>query len=171
MTPAPRITTDRLILRGPERGDLAPLTAMMLDPARTRFTGGPGTATDAARAMINGIGHWHWHGFGYFTITEKSTGTPLGRAGVIHPPGEAEPELSWHLFDARFERQGYATEATLAARQDAYDRCDLPPLLSFVDPDNTGSIALAQRLGATVERRDTQCGQTELVFRHPGATP
>lgn len=167
MTPAPRIETDRLILRGPMRDDLAPLAAMIQDPARTRFTGGVGTAVDAERAMINNIGHWQWHGHGYFTIVERATGAAIGRTGVILPPDEAEPELSWHLFDAAHDGHGYASEATRAARQDAYDRCGLAPMVSFIAPQNTASIRLAERLGAVVEREDHLDGLHELVFRHP----
>lgn len=167
MTPAPQIHTDRLTLRGPERGDLAPLARMIQDPDRTRFTGGVGTAVEAERAMLNNIGHWQWHGYGYFTIVERSTGTAIGRCGVIFPASEAEPELSWHLFDAAHQGQGYALEATRAARQDAYDRCGLAPLVSYVAPENTASIRLAERLGATVEREETHQGHRELVFRHP----
>ena len=75
-------------------------------------------------------------------------------------------ELGWHLFDGH-EGHGYAYEATLAARTHAYDQLKLAPLASYIESQNTPSIALAERLGAKFEADTTLMGQPVQLYRHP----
>ena len=42
------------------------------------------------------------------------------------------------------------------------------PLASFINPDNTRSLALAKRLGAVLDREDTIEGDPVLIQRHLG---
>ena len=64
-------------------------------------------------------------------------------------------------------RHGYAFEAARAARNYGRDALGLSELISLIRPDNTRSVALAQRLGAipgqTIEFMEQAC----LVYRHP----
>lgn len=170
LTDAPVIYTQRLILRGPRQSDTSALAAMLTDPARMTHLGGVGTAEDAERALIHGVGHWHLYGSGFFTITDKATGTPLGRTGVLQNPGWPEPELAWHLF-AGAEGRSIAYEAALAARQDAATRLGLTRLISMIAPDNARSAALARRLGAKPEREHMHKDHPCTIFRHPEVTP
>jgi RimJ/RimL family protein N-acetyltransferase len=42
----------------------------------------------------------------------------------------------------------------------------LEPLISLIAPNNTRSLALATRLGAVEERRDTLDGENVIIMRH-----
>jgi RimJ/RimL family protein N-acetyltransferase len=85
---------------------------------------------------------------------------------VIFPQGTPEPELAWGLFDG-FEGHGYAQEAALAARDHARTAIGLGPLASFIEPENTRSIALAKRLGAWFGGVFEEDGKTLHIYRHP----
>lgn len=168
LTNAPRLETDRLILRGPEPGDAEPLMAFLLDQERAAGFGASENRGDAWRWFALNVGHWHIHGYGYFTIEAKDSGRPAGICGIWNPEGWPEPEIGWVVFDG-FEGRGLAHEAALCARRWAYSDLGFTTLTSNIVPGNTRSAALAQRLGAHLERRYTNIhmGEEEL-WRHPG---
>lgn len=166
--PIPVLETERLLLRGPEPQDFAPLCAFNSDADRMRFLGGPVTDEDLVwRGFMVTIGHWMWRGHGMWTVQEKASGEPVGRVGVINHLKWDEPEIGWHIFAAH-EGKGFAHEAALAARQHAADVWGFDRLISYIDPQNLRSRNLAERLGATVEREKPEFyGETVLVYRHP----
>jgi RimJ/RimL family protein N-acetyltransferase len=171
MTPAPTLKTARLTLRGPAKSDLDPITAMVTGSERMVHVGGNGSANDAWRALLAGIGHWQWHGYGLFTLTDTLTGKVLGRVGILNHLGWPEPELAWHLFDGA-EGKGYAYEAAVAVRHWAGETCGLGALISMISPENARSQALARRLGAAPERETTHDGEAAIIFRHlPHSNP
>ncbi|KQB96939.1 GCN5 family acetyltransferase [Loktanella sp. 1ANDIMAR09] len=165
MTPAPTLTTARLVLRGPQKRDLAAFTAWVTQSARMEAVGGKGTERDAWRGFIAGIGHWHWHGYGFFTVTERASGVAAGRVGIINHIEWPQPELAWHMFDG-YEGRSYAFEAACAVREWAGRTLGLERLISLISPQNTRSIALATRLGAVEDRRDIVDGENCIIFRH-----
>lgn len=165
MTPAPILSTARLVLRGPEKRDLAAFTAWATRSVRMETVGGAVSERDAWRGFLAGIGHWNWHGYGFFTVTEKKSGVAAGRVGILNHVDWPQPELAWHMFDG-FEGRSYAFEAACAVREWAGQTLDLEPLISLIAPGNTRSLALATRLGATEERRDVIDDEKVIVMRH-----
>ena len=167
LTHAPTLTSDRLILRGPEPVDAEPVIAFLMDHDHAGGFGTYDNRGDAWRWFALNIGHWHLHGYGYFTVTLRD-GTPVGMAGIWNPEGWPEPELGWALFRG-FTGQGYAQEAAERARLWAYDDLGFTTLTSNIVPDNAPSKALAARLGAIYERtyQNVTMGEDEL-WRHPG---
>ncbi|ASP20163.1 acetyltransferase (GNAT) domain protein [Antarctobacter heliothermus] len=168
LTNAPRIETERLILRGPEKADAEAVIAFLRDPLRSEGFGHIPLRGDAWRWFTMNIGHWHWHGYGYFVIELKDTGQAAGICGIWNPETWPEPELGWVVFDG-FEGKGIAREAAERARAWAYDDLGFTTLTSNIVPGNSRSAALAQRLGATYERtyHNENMGEDEL-WRHPG---
>ena len=165
--PIPVIETDRLILRAPRGADFAAIAAFSADPVRTQFIGGAQTQTmDVWRGFMSVIGHWMWRGYGFWSVEEKATGALVGRVGLINHPDWPEPELGWHVF-AEAEGRGIAYEAAMAARRYAADHLGLPRLISLIDPANTRSRALADRMGAQVETEFEVLGKPCLIYRHP----
>ena len=163
----PTVETDRLRPRLPQMSDLDAFAAFRSSP-RSSFVGGPFTRTESFRDLAVLIGQWHLRGYGRWMITDKSSGKPLGTTGVYHPEDWPERELAWSLFDAA-EGRGIAFEAAMAARDFAYRVFGWSSIISCVDPANTRSVALAERMGATFERIFTHPSFGEMhVWRHPG---
>ncbi len=69
----------------------------------------------------------------------------LSRAGTA-------PELGWRLGRAVWGR-GLATEAALAARDDALERLALPELISIIHPENERSQRVAIKLGMSRQKQ------------------
>lgn len=160
----PTLNTERLALRAPAEADFPAMLAFN-DSPRAVFLGGGGPRQQVWRALLSNIGHWALRGYGFWSVDTKA-GEFIGRVGVIYHDGWLEPELAWHLFEG-FEGKGYAYEAALASRDWALGQ-GMGPLVSMIDPENTRSIALATRLGATLERTDPGDGKPFHIYRHPG---
>jgi RimJ/RimL family protein N-acetyltransferase len=163
----PKLRTERLVLRGPKPEDWEVELAFRVSD-RARFVGGPYSPTAAWRAFTARWGHWAVRGYGMFTVTRRGSDAALGLVGPIFPEGWAEPELGWVLFEGA-EGKGIAFEAAAACRRFVYDRLGWSTAISYIAPENTRSVALAERLGCTLAPDvshpfDEPC----LVYRHPG---
>lgn len=166
---APRLETDRMILRLPQESDFDAVARFMASP-RSHFVGGPSDERFVMwRAFLAVLGHWALRGYGFFTLEHKKTQAIVGRVGVVFHEMWPEPELGWHLFDG-FEGQGYAYEAAVTVRDWAARDRGLGPLISLIAPENTRSIALAERLGARWESDIDLLGTRGGIYRHPDVT-
>ncbi len=161
----PVLTTARLTLRGPQARDLDAMAAFYQSD-RSAFVGGPCGRFDAWTRLLGGLGHWALRGFGWWSVECRETGAMAGRVGIGLHEGWDEPELGWHIYDG-FEGRGYAHEAALAARRFAARTWGIVAPISYVEAKNARSRALAERLGAVVEREGEVVGQPCLVYRHP----
>lgn len=156
---ADTLLTQRTVLRMPRAGDLAAYTAYCLSD-RTAFTGGPFTAQAAFDKFAAMLGHWQIHGFGRWVI--EFNGEPVGHVGPLQQVDAPMPELTWTLWAAGHEGKGLASEAAGAAARHLLADCGWPALAILIDPRNTASIRVAQRLGAT--RADTAGARTVETF-------
>lgn len=161
----PVVETPRLVLRGPEPRDAAPLGRFM-SSQRAKWIGGPYPDADAPAWLAHQQDVWVRRGWGSWIVTLKSDGTAAGRIGLLEHDGWPEPELAWFLFDG-FEGQGYAREAALAARDYSNESLGLSPLFSFIEPGNARSRKLAERLGAKRERAARFHDIDFDIYRHP----
>lgn len=160
----PVIETGRLVLREPREADFAAMLAFN-DSPRASFVGGGRDRQWVSRGLLANIGHWVLRGYGLFSVDTKA-GDFIGRIGMIYHDGWDEPELGWHLFDG-CEGHGYGVEAALAARDDYHARITPQPPISYIDPENARSEALARRLGAAPERSAEVFGKLINIWRHP----
>ena len=168
MTTAPRIETPRLTLRGHEMADFQPLSDLFATD-RARFMGGPVEAKQMWYWIAAEVGSWTLKGIGSWGIARTEDGAFMGQIGINEPHHFPEPELGWTLLEP-FEGRGYAREAAAAALDWWWDQNRSDTLVSYIHPDNTRSIALAERLGATHDATaPLPAGETPdetLVYRH-----
>lgn len=163
MTPV--IESERLILRGWRKDDFPDFAAFCADEERTRYIGGPRNEYQAWTIFAAHMGEWAFNGFGFFAVTGKEDGIVVGYSGLWQPPYIEEPELAWSLYEG-FEGKGYAVESARRVQRWATHELGLPPLMSFVHPENLPSQAVAERLGATPLPSTTLRGEPRLRFRH-----
>jgi RimJ/RimL family protein N-acetyltransferase len=149
---APRLETDRLVLRHVRADDIDYFAEAHADEEVSRHVGGPIGREDAWRRAMTGAGFWGVLGIGVWAIERRSDGRTIGHIGFfdfqrdIQPPIAGEPEMGW-IFARAAQGQGYAREAGEAALAwfDATFRGISIP--AIIDVDNTPSIRLAERLG------------------------
>jgi len=146
MTP---IRTDRLYLRLPCAADLPPYTAYCTS-AHSALTGGPFTPAAAFDKLAAMIGHWELRGFGRLILCDATSQRPLGHVGALQLDSAQPVEMSWTLWSAEDQGQGYAHEAARAYLDSAKTAHGFDRLLARIKPENTRSLALAERLGAVL---------------------
>lgn len=166
MTVAPVIETERLILR-PNRPEDFDAYAAFYATDRARLRGGVKTRAQAWIQFAAEIGHWSLRGYGFWAVEDKATGAYCGQVGLWNPEGWAEPEIGWLMMEG-FEGKGYAHEAALRARAYAYNTLGWTRAASCISEGNDRSIRLAERMGATFDRRFPRDGMPDhLVYIHP----
>ena len=134
------LTTARLVLRQPRMDDLDALYAIMSKPAAMRYWS---TLPHASREITA-------------TLFDKIlAGTAAGgqelmieRDGVVI--GKVGAGLLPHfgfILNPAYWGQGYATEASEAFIEHVFSVTDTPKLVADVDPRNTASLRVLNRLG------------------------
>ena len=125
---------------------------------------------DVEARLQRDINQWSEKGFGKFVLRRKGEDTVIGGAGLSFPPDWPSHELTWWLMpDAR--GQGFATEASHAVIDWAYDDLGWDTVETHMRDENAPAHRMAQRLGGTVTRRETfPDGVTRDVYAIPRRT-
>jgi len=165
MIVAPTLTTARLTLRCLDRRDW-PAYRTLMGSERARYVGGPYSAFRAYQLFSTEVAQWILNGFGPWAVCRTGEEESIGLVSLFFPEGWPERELGWLLWNGK-EGAGYATEAALAARAWAYGPGGWDSAVSYIDPENARSVALAERLGAVRDDDATPLEPGDLVYRHP----
>lgn len=143
----PVLQTERLTLRPLAIEDFPRWAEMMADPVASKFLGGVQPASTAWRGFMSMAGAWSLTGVSMFSLIERDTGLWLGRIGPWTPHGWPGTEVGWGLHpDA--QGKGYGVEAATATLDYAFDVLGWTDVIHCIDPDNTPSQRLAERLGS-----------------------
>ena len=171
---APRIETERLILRGFRAGDLDAHAATLGDEEVMRHIGGkPVGREDSWRRLLMGVGMWSLVGMGPWAVERKSDGRMVGHCGFfqfnreMEPLIVGEPEMGW-IFDRSVHGQGIAFEACSAALEWAEEALKADSYPAIIDFGNSPSMKLAERLGFVREGDAVYRGEGIACFRRPG---
>jgi RimJ/RimL family protein N-acetyltransferase len=170
---APRIETERLILRAFRAEDLEPLSAIWADEQVVRFIGGQKLSReDTWRRTLAACGQWPYTGFGYWIAESKADSGVVGQLGFadfkrdMQPSIEGAPELGY-VFAPSVHGQGIAREACAAVLDWADANLNAPSYPAIISPENEASIRLAERLGFRREPDGTYRGEAIALFRRP----
>ncbi|MEV4999631.1 GNAT family N-acetyltransferase [Nocardioides sp. LML1-1-1.1] len=158
VTPPLPLRTERLVLRTVRPGDRAAIGAYCADPEVTRYLPFPALDEEGLdgrmERMLGGtapaeVGEM-------LSLAVEHEGTLVGdlmlRLSAAHgpdlPPSIAE--LGW-VFAPSYAGRGFATEAARALVDLAFTAYPLHRLIAQLDPRNTASARLCERLGMTHE--------------------
>jgi RimJ/RimL family protein N-acetyltransferase len=150
------VETSRLRLRPLQASDAEPFMEIHQDPEVIKYVllgAAPGGITVAWRNIAMMIGHWHLRGYGPWAVSEKSSGQVIGRVGLWNPEGWPGIELGWIIRRSHWDH-GFATEASRAALEWAWENVDTDHIISVIQPDNVRSIRVAEKIGERFERAD-----------------
>jgi RimJ/RimL family protein N-acetyltransferase len=146
------LTAGRVRVRPLTLADAAFIVTLLNDPAFIRNIGDRGVRTDEdARAYLTAgpLASYVRHGFGLCAV--ESGGAPIGICGLLHRDELTSPDLGF-AFLPEFRSRGYAFEAAGAVKADAHARLGFETVFAIVNPDNTPSIRLLEKLGFQFER-------------------
>src|ERR671932_56496 len=166
-SPSPRhdgpveIETSRLHLRPFSAADHDAIHAVYSDPEVMRYVGHGAhrTLADTTAALRSYADALAARGYAFVAVVERSTGAVIGDAG-LHPLAGRGPdiELGYTLARSAWGR-GYATELGRALLEYAFTRLDAPRVVAQVEPENTASRRVLEKLGMTERGRRTAYGR------------
>jgi len=159
-----RISTARLTLHPPVETNWPGYRGFLMGP-RARFFGAPKNEACAREIFEAQRDHWN-KGFGPFVVHLRAPVRPVGVVGVGQPEGIPEPELAWSIWEDADEGKGFAFEAAIAAREAYFTVRPTDRLVSYIDPENTRSVALAQRLGCAADQTTPAPFEGGVTWRH-----
>lgn len=162
----PEFETERLRLRQWRESDVDPFLDFYRDPQSAAVYGsGDVTRSDVWRRVGLFIGHWTLRGYGPWALEDRATGKFAGHSGLWFPDGWGDPEIGWGIM-AEFRGRGFAREAAERARQHGYHTLKLQRLVSYINPSNTASQRVAEKLGARREGEFLLHGTHHHVYLH-----
>lgn len=147
-----------------QHSDFEEYAAIHMDPEVTKYTVRANLSrSEAWRHLAMTVGHWHLLGFGMWGVVEKETGRLVGRVGFIEPDRWPGFELAWTI-GREFWGKGYATEAAKRCLDFAFEDMGRERVISLIDPANTPSIRVAERIGETLDGEAEVNGYRLLVY-------
>jgi len=160
------LETERLMLRLLTMDDVEALFPMYSDPeVRQYFPDFTRTYEETKEEVDYFVNRcYQKHGFGLWATVDKATGELIGRCGLLSWEIEEreEVEVAYLLAKAYWGR-GLATEAAQGIVQYAFEQLNISRLICLVDPGNTASQNVAQKIGMTLEK-DGDIGDGERTF-------
>lgn len=159
------LRTDRLHLRWLTAADAGLLLAVWNDPAFLRYVGDRGirTVEAAAEAFRDGPQRLYKdYGYGPYRVALRDSNQVLGICGLFRREGLDDPDIGYALLP-QFCGRGYATEAARAVIFHARETLGFKRLTALINPDNTASIKLVEKLGLSFERMLLMPGDDDEV--------
>ncbi len=148
------LETERLHLRRLETGDARYILTALNEPSFIRFVADRRVRTlaDAENYIREKIRpSYQEHGFGFYLVSERASGDPVGMCGLIKRETMDDVEIGWSLLE-KYWGKGYAFEAARAVRDHALNDLRLARVVAATSPLNERSIRLIEKLGLRFER-------------------
>jgi RimJ/RimL family protein N-acetyltransferase len=148
------LETERLCLRHLHDEDAEFMLELLNDPAFIQNIGDRKIrSVDGAKAYIqNGpAASYAKHGFGLYLVQLKDTGESIGMCGLIKRDQLKDVDIGY-AFLPKYWSKGYAIESARAVKDYAHEVIGLKRIVAIVDPRNTGSIRVLEKLGMTFEK-------------------
>jgi hypothetical protein len=147
------LKTERLLLRNFDLSDSESLMYVFGDAEVMRFGDGVQTKEWVDGWLRDSLESYQTRGLGPYAVVEQSSGKVIGYCGLFYFPdvnGRPEIEIGYRLRRSAWG-QGYATEAVLAVRDFAFKALNIRHLIAMIDPSNTASIRVAEKIGMRYE--------------------
>lgn len=157
------LDTDRCHIRETVERDVDAFYAIYSEPSITAYMEALYRDPDKERAYIREYIErvYGFYDFGVWTVIERESGQIIGRAGLSYREGFEEPELGF-VIGVPWQRKGYAYEVCAAILNYGRKEFGFEKIQAFVEPGNTPSLRLCEKLGFYKERLLTISG-TEYV--------
>ncbi len=170
---APRLETERLVLRAWRKDDFRPYHDLLQHPDVHRHFGPePMGAEECWRRLLAAVGGWQLNGFGTWAAELKDSGRLVASLGIftawrgLDPEFGEEPEMGW-IFAAEAHGQGLASEGCRAVLGWAEANLSPTPIWAIIAPANGPSLKLAEKLGFEPLHETDYHGDPTVVLRRP----
>lgn len=159
------LETPQLFLRPFVPEDAALAFPWLTDAEIMRYmpTGQDFTLAQVEARIARYIAHQGQHGYSRWLAVERSSGLPVGDAGLLYLPATQEVELGYRVIQSHWGR-GLATEMAAAWLAQAFGPLDLTEVIAFSHPENLGSIRVMEKSGFHFLRHEQIAGMGVVVY-------
>ena len=159
------LETPRLVLRELSLDDLDFIAELLAHPEVMHFWPKPYTREGAEMWIRKSQERYAQDGYGYWLVFDKTSGQPIGQAGLLRQDVDGVIETGiGYIIHRPFWRQGYATEAAAHCRDYAFGRLGKKRIVVLVRPENVVSQSVARRIGGKPEREINFAGFVHTIF-------
>lgn len=111
------------------------------------------------------LANYERRGYGMFALEEKASGRVVGFAGLVHPGGQAEPEIKYAFLRSHWG-QGLATEAARGLVEYGQRAHGLNHIIATAAPANAASHRVLRKAGFALGplRQNEDGTSTQLFF-------
>jgi ribosomal-protein-alanine N-acetyltransferase len=102
--------------------------------------------------------------FGIWKIQLKTSNEVIGYAGLWYFFEDSQPQLIYAILE-RYTKYGYATEASQAVVDYAFNRLNFEYLIAATDEPHIASQQVAKRLGMSLVDQSTVNGKQTMFYR------
>lgn len=97
--------------------------------------------------------YYNKYGFGLWATVLKDNNCLIGRCGLLYPEIEGTKDLEIaYLLDCNYWGKGLATEAARSIVKIGFGKYKFNRIIAVINPDNTASIRVAEKIGMNYER-------------------
>jgi RimJ/RimL family protein N-acetyltransferase len=161
----PVIETSRLSLSEMSMADLDSIAEVLAHPEVMRFWPTCYDRDEAANWVKRQQARYAKDGIGYWLVLEKSSGRPVGQAGLLLLTVDDREEVGLgYIIHRPFWRKGFASEAAAASMDYAVNKLGRQRVVALVRPENLPSQGVARKLGMEVEKHTRHADYEHLVF-------
>jgi RimJ/RimL family protein N-acetyltransferase len=143
------LETDRLEIRKLEVDDARFMLDLLNQPSFHQFIGDRGVRTlEEARTYIEdrAFAAYEKNGFGPFAVELKTDGRVIGIVSLLDRDELDHVDIGFAFLPDSW-RQGFATEATSAVMDFAFQDLGLEKIIAITQPDNIASIKTLDKMG------------------------
>ncbi|MEQ9186429.1 MAG: GNAT family N-acetyltransferase [Cryomorphaceae bacterium] len=157
-------SSDRLHFFELSPSDANRLYLLNSDQEVIRYTGdAPFRSIEDARQFLIQYDEYERSGFGRWGLARKDNDAFIGWCGLKrHENGEVD--VGFRLLQSEW-KQGFATEASLACLQLAFETLHLPYVIGRVMRENTASIQVLERIGMRFWKETEEDLHCALCFK------
>ena len=148
------LETERCLIRETTPEDVEDFYRIYSDPTITRYMENLYPEIEQEKQYIQEYIEkvYAFYEFGVWTVVERAGGAVIGRAGFAYREGYLEPELGF-IIGVPWQRKGYAEEVCRAILKYGWETLGFQQVQAMVEPENTASLRLCEKLGFTEKGR------------------
>jgi len=150
-TVAPRLVTQRLVLRQLEARDFEPFAEQFTSAEAMAPLSPLADRRAAWQKLASLVGMWTLSNAGWWGVELRETNELAGTVGAFFRESGGDLEIGWTVFP-RFRRRGIAVEAARAALAHGFSTHNaVTRAIAHVDAPNIASVRVCESLGMSLE--------------------
>ncbi|MBM7660952.1 RimJ/RimL family protein N-acetyltransferase [Bacillus mesophilus] len=159
------LETERLYLRPFIQDDINTLYSIFSDDETMLYYPAPFNLEQTQKWIEKNQHRYDIDGYGLWGVCLKETEELIGDCGLIkqYVDGKTEVEIGYHI-NKNYWSKGFATEAARACKTYGYDQLDLNRLISIINPKNTPSIRVAEKIEFNLEKESVIFDKTHFIY-------